>query len=296
MNTVTPLHAHHSAPVGAAQSIGDILVASGRLSSVDAARVLHHQLKDKLQFGDAALALKVLTKDDIDFALSKQFDYAYLSDQDTSLSPTLVAAYQPFSRVGENLRAVRSQLMLRWFNSEAIHKVLAVVSPGQGEGRSFIAANLAVVFAQQGQRTLLIDADLRAAPGHGQQALFKLDKSAGLSGILADRAGMEAVQLVGGLPGLAVLAAGAVPPNPQELLGRPHFGQLLLTIINQFDVILIDTPAGTEYADAEIIASRARAALMVARKNKSQLTDAARLTQRLQDSGVAMVGSVLNDA
>jgi protein-tyrosine kinase len=296
MNTVTSLHAHHSAPVGAARSIGDILVASGRLSSVDAARVLHHQQQDKLQFGDAALALKVLTKDDIDFALSKQFDYAYLSDQDTSLSPALVAAYQPFSRVGENLRAVRSQLMLRWFNSEAIHKVLAVVSPGQGEGRSFIAANLAVVFAQQGQRTLLIDADLRAAPGNGQQALFKLEKSAGLSGILADRAGMEAVQLVNGLPGLAVLAAGAVPPNPQELLGRPHFGQLLLTIINQFDVILIDTPAGTEYADAEIIASRARAALMVARKNKSQLSDAARLTQRLQDSGVAMVGSVLNDA
>jgi protein-tyrosine kinase len=296
MNTVTPLHAHHSTPVGAARSIGDILVASGRLSSVDAARVLQHQQQGKLQFGDAALALKVLTKDDIDFALSKQFDYAYLSDQDTSLSPSLVAAYQPFSRVGENLRAVRSQLMLRWFNSEAIHKVLAVVSPGQGEGRSFIAANLAVVFAQQGQRTLLIDADLRAAPGSGQQALFKLEKSAGLSGILADRAGMEAVQLVSGLPGLAVLAAGAVPPNPQELLGRPHFGQLLLTIIDQFDVILIDTPAGTEYADAEIIASRARAALMVARKNKSQLSDAARLTQRLQDSGVAMVGSVLNDA
>ena len=292
---VTRLHLHPSLATGAARAIGDILVASGRLRSQDAAQVLQHQQKSGLRFGDAAIALTVLTKADIDFALSQQFDYAYLSGQDTSLSPELVAAYQPFSRVGENLRAVRSQLMLRWFNNEAMHKVLAIVSPGKAEGRSFVLANLAVVFAQQGQRTLLIDADLRAAPGRGQQALFKLGKSAGLSGLLADRAGLEAVQSVPGLPGLAVLPAGAVPPNPQELLGRPHFGQLLLTLSNQFDVILIDTPAGDDYADAEIIASRAGAALMVARKNRSLAPDTAMLARRLQGNGVTLVGSVLND-
>ena len=67
---------------------------------------------------------------DIDFALSKQFDYSYLSPTDSSLSASLVAAYKPFSRVGENLRAVRSQLMLRWFNGDPLHKILAVVSAG----------------------------------------------------------------------------------------------------------------------------------------------------------------------
>ena len=121
----------------------------------------------------------MLSKDDIDFALSKQFDYSYLSDQDQSVSPELVAAYKPFSRVGENLRAVRSQLMLRWFNTDPARKVMAIVSPGNGEGRSFVAANLAIVFAQQGERTLLIDADMRSKPERGQQALFKLGKSAG---------------------------------------------------------------------------------------------------------------------
>lgn len=280
------------------QNMGDILVATGRLSPADAARIVQHQTNYKVQFGDAALALKVLTKDDIDFALSQQFDYAYLGDQDTSLSPRLVAAYQPFSRVGENLRAVRSQLMLRWLNAHA-QKVLAVVSPAAAEGRSFIAANLAVVFAQQGQRTLLIDADLRAPAGQGQQALFKLDKmakSAGLSGTLAGRAGFEAVQSIASLPGLAVLAAGAVPPNPQELLGRPHFGHMLQTLGEQFDVILIDTPAGGVYADAEIIAARAGAALMVARKNQTLVPQATLLAKRLQDNGVTLVGSVLNDA
>ncbi len=277
------------------KTIGDILVATGRLSQEDAVRIVERQRKDQVQFGEAALALKVLSKDDIDFALSKQFDYSYLSDQDQSVSPELVAAYKPFSRVGENLRAVRSQLMLRWFNTDPARKVMAIVSPGNGEGRSFVAANLAIVFAQQGERTLLIDADMRSKPERSQNSLFKLGKSAGLSAILANRAGLEVAQLIPGLPGLAVLPAGATPPNPQELLGRPAFGDLLRVASQQFDVIIIDTPAGAEFADAEVTAARAGAALLVARKDVSLVPHASQLARRLQDCGVAMVGSVLND-
>jgi receptor protein-tyrosine kinase len=291
MNQITPVTA-----IASSSSMGDILVAAGRLSPEDLQRILESQRRDKLPFGEAAIALRVLTKHDIDFALSKQFNYAYLSEGDNSLSAELVAAYKPFSRVGENLRAVRSQLMLRWFNGEPMHKVLAVVSPGRGEGRSFLAANLAIVFAQQGERTLLIDGDLRAKADAGQHALFKLSRGAGLSSILADRAGLEAAQLVPGLPGLAVLPAGAVPPNPQELLGRASFGQLLMAAADQFDVVLIDTPAGSDYADAEIIAARAGAALMVARQNQTLVPGTQALARRLQDGGVALVGSVLNDA
>ncbi|MCY7307456.1 MAG: chain length determinant protein tyrosine kinase EpsG [Rhodoferax sp.] len=292
MNTITDSMAIAAAPTGAARSIGDILVASGQLSADDAQRVLQRQQQDKSQFGDAALALKLLTKDDIAFALSKQFDYSYWSEQDTSRSPELVAAYKPFSKAGENLRAVRSQLMLRWFNTDPARKVLALVSPGKGEGRSFIAANLAIVFSQQGERTLLIDGNLRHARQH---ELFMLGKSAGLSGILADRAGLEAALDVPGLPRLKVLPAGAVPPNPQELLGRPAFGALLKAAAEQFDVVIIDTPAGSDFADAEIIASCAGAAAIVTRKNKSLLPNATLLARRLQDSGVVLVGSILND-
>lgn len=275
-----------------ARPIGDILVSTGRLSPEDAQRILERQKQDHSQFGDAAIALKLLKREDIDFALSKQFDYSYLAESDTSRSPELVAAYKPFSRIGENLRAVRSQLMLRWFNSDAGHKVVVMVSPGSGEGRSFIAANLAIVFSQQGQRTLLIDADLRQARQH---ELFGLGKSAGLSGILAERAGLEAALPVQGMDNLMVLPAGAVPPNPQELLGRPTFGKLLKAAAENFDVVIIDTPAGTDYADAEIIASAAGAAVVVSRKNKTATSDAALLARRLQDSGVVLVGSILND-
>jgi len=282
-------------PSGAARSIGSILVESGRLSSADADRISEHQQQHSLQFGDAAIALRLLSKADIDYALAKQFDYAYLNNQDNSLSAELVAAYKPFSKIGEDLRAVRSQLMLRWLNTDPTHKVIVVVSPGKGEGRSFIAANLAIVFAQQGQRTLLLDADLRAAPTEGQHSLFKLGKSTGLSGILADRAGLEAALPVPSLPGLTVLPVGAVPPNPQELLGRPEFRELLGKAAQQFDVIIIDTPAGGDFADAEIIAARAGAALMVARKNQSLMPTVALLARRLQEGGVTLVGSVLND-
>ena len=292
MTDATPLQENLAGPN---RFIGDILITTGRLSAQDAARILERQRQDNVQFGDAALALKILTREDIDFALSKQFDYAYLSEEDASLSPALVAAYKPFSRVGENLRAVRSQLVLRWFGADSARKVLAVVSPNKLEGRSFLAANLAIVFAQQGERTLLIDGDLRAAPGKNQHALFKLGKSAGLSGLLAGRAGLEAILPVPGLAGLMVLPAGTVPPNPQELLGREAFGSLLRTTSQQYDVIIIDTPAASACADAEIIASRAGAALIVARKNKSLVPQTTQLARRLQDSGVALVGSVLND-
>ncbi|NVO06719.1 MAG: chain length determinant protein tyrosine kinase EpsG [Rhodoferax sp.] len=275
-------------------SIGEILVASGRLSPENAARVVVQQRSHKQPFGDAAIALKLATREDVDYALARQFDYAYLQERDQTLSTQLVAAYQPFSRVGENLRAVRSQIMLRWFSANPLHKVLAVVSPGQGDGRSFIAANLAVVFSQQGERTLLIDADLRSPAGQGQAALFKLGSGLGLSSILAGRAGLEIAQAVPGLPGLSVLKAGAIPPNPQELLGRLAFMQMLSAASQEFDVVLIDTPCGADYADADIIASRAGAALMVARKNLSATPGIKQLAQRLQQCDVALLGSVLN--
>jgi receptor protein-tyrosine kinase len=279
----------------AARSIGDILVATGRLSQEDLIRILAQQSQNQIPFGEAAISMGLLDKHDIDFALNKQFDYAYLAEGDNRLSPELVAAFRPFSRVGENLRAIRSQLMLRWLTDEPARKILAVVSPGTAEGRSYVAANLSIVFAQAGQRTLLIDADLRATPARSQQSLFRLNQKAGLSSVLSNRSGLEVAQPVFCLPGLSVLPSGSVPPNPQELLGRAGFAQLLHKAVAQFDVILIDTPSGNTYADAEIIAARAGAALMVARKNHSLVHDTTQLAQRLQDSGVALVGSVLND-
>ncbi|QDQ29267.1 chain length determinant protein tyrosine kinase EpsG [Chitinimonas arctica] len=276
----------------AGRSIGAILADSGRLSLENAERILRLQKEQGKRFGDAAIELGLLTEDDIRFALSRQFDYPYLSAGDNSLSQELVAAYKPFSKTVEQLRALRSQLMLRWFDTESQRKSLAVVSPGHGEGRSFIAANLAIVFSQLGERTLLIDADLRSPRQH---MLFKLGNNAGLSDMLAGRVGSQAIVRVPSLLGLSILPAGAVPPNPQELLGRQGFTDVLESLCRHFDVVILDTPAGSEYADTQTLAVRAGAALMVTRKNESTVADVVQLARSLQQSGASLVGSVLND-
>ena len=155
-----------------------------------------------------------------------------------------------------------------------------------------MAANLAIVFSQLGERTLLIDADLRTPRQH---ELFNLGRGAGLSDLLAGRANAQAVVRITSLVDLSVLPAGAVPPNPQELLGRPAFAELLRSSNSYYDVVIIDTPAAKEYADAQTVAARAGAALMLARKNQSSMSDIAELSQNVQHSGATIVGSVLND-
>lgn len=277
---------------GAGRAIGTILVDAGRLAQDDAELILQFQRQRGARFGDAGLALGLLSEDDVRFALSVQFGYPYLS-RDSTMSRELVAAYEPASRPVEQLRALRSQLMLRWFGTGVDRRGLAIVSASPMEGRSYIAANLAIVFSQLGERTLLIDADMRAPRQH---QLFNLGKKAGLSDMLAGRAGPEAVVGVPALQDLSVLPAGAIPPNPQELLGRQEFSKLLQSLGEDFSVIIIDTPSAGECADAHTVAVRAGAALMVARQNRSSVRQMAKFTQGLREFGVTLVGSVLNDA
>jgi protein-tyrosine kinase len=287
-------HIYPKTTVGAGShsSIGTILVDSGRLSAENAERILRLQIEQGKRFGDVGIKLGVLTEEDIRFALSRQFDYLYLPQSDTSLNHDLVAAYEPFSPVVEKLRALRGQLMLRWFNADTRRNAIAVVSPGENEGRSYIAANLAVVFSQLGERTLLIDADLRNPRQH---KLFKLGQGGGLSGMLAGRSGTEAIARISQLPGLWVLPSGAVPPNPQELIGRPVFAELLQSLIQDFDIVVVDTPAAGIYAEALTIAVGVSSALLLARKNQSSMEDVATLGRSLGQTRTTLVGSVLND-
>jgi receptor protein-tyrosine kinase len=280
-------------PVEAGErTIGAILVGAGALSRQDVQRIAERQREKGGRFGEAGKALGLLEQRDIDFALSRQFDYPYLGRGDSRVSQSLVAAYQPASPQVEALRALRSELMLHWFNADRAHKSLAIVSEARGEGRSYIAANLAVVLAQLGGRTLLIDADLRRPAQH---ALFGLENRVGLSALLSGRAGAEAVQRVPGLGSLSVLPSGVAPPNPQELLARPSFGVLLERLAEHLDFIVIDTPPAAESADAQTVAVRARAALFVVRKNHSRLWRLQAIAESVARSRTAILGAVLND-
>jgi len=273
------------------RSIGEILVSIGRLSPDDVARIFVEQKKRGIHFGDAAIALGLATEEDVRFALSHQFRYPYLQRGESKVSEKVVAAYDPFSPQVEALRAVRSQLMLRWIGTGAGNKALAIVSPGRGEGRSWLSANLAVVFSQLGARTLLVDADLRHPTQH---RLFGIDNRSGLSSILGGRATSNVVFRIQSLLDLSILPSGPVPPNPQELLARPLLGRMLLQLGNSFDVILIDTPPASEYAESMAIAARAGGALVVSRQNQTRIQSLNEVLSHLGDAGATVIGSVLN--
>ena len=273
------------------RSIGAILIDSGRLTPEDAERILHKQREDGLRFGEAAIKLGLLTEQDIQFALARQFDYPYLIPGESNVSAELVAAYQPFSRQVEALRALRSQLLLRWFNGDPGRRALSVVSAGRKEGRSYLAANLAVVFSQLGERTLLVDADLRNPRQH---ALFGLSNRVGLSQMITGRATETAIERVPALMDLSVITAGSAPPNPQELLSRVSFSNMLGSLATRYDVIIVDTPAAEIGADAQTVAVRTRGALLVARQNSSYIGDIQDLSDSLHHATAAVVGVVMN--
>lgn len=278
--------------IGSGSFIGAILVSAGRLSEESVDRILEAQVEQGKRFGETAINLGFLSEDDISFALSRQFNNLYLPAGDNTLGHHLITAYKPFSPVVEHLRGLRGQLMLRWFDADSDRNLLAIVSPGVGEGRSFIAANLAIVFSQLGKSTLLVDANLREPR---QQEFFKVGTGGGLSGYLAGRTGLESIVRIPSILGLSVLPAGAVPPNPQELIGRPVFADLLQSLGCEYDIVIVDTPSGSEYAEAQIIAAETSGALIVVRKNYTSVPRTVELARRLEQTGVPLVGSVLND-
>jgi protein-tyrosine kinase len=275
------------------RSIGAILIDAGRLSPTDAERIAKYQQQVELRFGEAGVELGLLNEADVLYALSLQFDYPFIQPGGSRpISPEVVAAYKPFSPEGERMRALRSQLQLRWFAEAGRDSALAVVSGARSEGRSHLAANLAVTFAQLGQRTLLIDGNLRSPRQH---SLFKVENQVGLSSLLAGRMQDQVVTFVHGIPGLAILPAGPTPPNPAELLSRPAFSRILEQSKSSFDIVLIDTPAFDSGVDAALLARATGAALAIARNHVTRTVSFTNVVGHLNDSGVHLVGSVLVD-
>lgn len=245
-------------------NIGKLLLDLGKIKPEDAERVLRLQKEEGIRFGDAAQRLGLISDADIMQVLSLQFDYPYLQLDQCAFSKDLIAAYQPFSSQVEALRALRSQLILRWFNEK--NKALAVISVTPGDGGSHLAANLAVVFSQLGEKTLLIDANLREPVQH---KIFNLTESRGLSDILAGRSAPDIATKIESFVDLTVLGAGTTPPNPQELLNRSNFTDFMRQAVAGYDAVIVDTAPAAETSDALAVASRCGGAILVARLNQT---------------------------
>ncbi len=197
---------------------------------------------------------------------------------------------EPRGGGAEALRAVRTKLIFSEEYSKL--KTLLVTSTVEGEGKSTMAANLAVAFAQQGVRVLLVDSDMRRANLH---QIFGLKRSPGLSALLEGQAGITDVVQPTQISNLSLIAAGAVPINPAELLGGAGVQDLLAKLAADFDLVLLDSPPLLAVADASILGALTDGVLMVVRAGRAEREAISTARDLLEDVGATMVAAVLND-
>lgn len=272
--------------------LGQILIKQGKLSQRSLKEVLYYAKKNRMRFGDAAIKLKRIDQKDLDQAIAEQFDFHYLQQGESGYSKSLVAAFDPFSKRGQALRHLRLQLSRGW--EPGTQRTLAVVAARKGQGCSYLAANLAVVYSQTGHRTLLIDANLADSSQH---ELFGVPNDTGLSAALAGRSSFGApVRKLKAFRNLCLMPAGAAPPNAGELLSREEFADILPRLTQLFDMIIIDTPPASENSGAEIVAGLCEKAVVVLKRNKTSMSDANATIQLVRSSGATIAGTVMAES
>lgn len=198
----------------------------------------------------------------------------------------------PKSFTGEALKNIRTMIGFSAAGKE--QKVLLVTSTGQGEGKTFMAMSLAMVFAQLGEKVLLIEGDLRRPNLHRR---FQLSREQGLSHFLAhSQTAEEAAALVkpSGIPNLDVLPCGKIPPNPSELLSTPRTAALVAWARQRYDRVLIDGTPIFPITDALLWGHHAQAALFVVKFGGTNANLAARAVQKLREGGLPLNGAVVN--
>jgi succinoglycan biosynthesis transport protein ExoP len=200
----------------------------------------------------------------------------------------LVVIDEPDSPQAEAYRRLRTNL--RPVTIDDGRHSLLVTSAVPGEGKTLIAANLACAFAQAGHRAILVDGDLRRSQ---LTRMLGLDPTPGLSELLAGDTADDALRREHDLP-LEVLAGGASPPNPSELLDSDRFETLLGALTRRAEIVIIDSPALLPVSDAAVMARSVAAVLMVARVSSTRAEQLDIAADSLRAVGKQAIGAVLN--
>ena len=270
--------------------LGELLQHDGTLTEQDVRDIMAAQRLAGERFGEVASRLGLVEEQEVQHALARQAEFPLAVPGESTLSPELITAYQPASARAEELRTLRSELGLRWFGKG--HRALAIIESRPGDGGGALAANLAVAFAQLGERTLLIDGNLRAP---SQQELFGLTSDVGLAEFIRGRETLESATVkVPGFSCLSVMFSGALPPNPQELLGHVSFSYLMETVTVKFGVVIVATPPMLQCADAQLICARTGGAVLATRRHDTKLADVVRIKSLLAAAGVTLLGAVVD--
>ncbi len=202
----------------------------------------------------------------------------------------LISQAAPDDPTSEAYRALRTNVTFVSAEQRSLH-VIAVTSPGPGEGKSTTAANLAITLAQKGARVLLADADLRRPLVH---RAFNLVQEPGLTDVLVGAATPHEAVRSGVLPNLDVLPGGALPPNPSELLGSEAMHRVLAELRSRYDFLVFDTPPALAVTDATVLGTSADAVILVLRAGETEEGAAQRAVELFRRVQARVAGAVLN--
>jgi capsular exopolysaccharide synthesis family protein len=211
-------------------------------------------------------------------------------DRRARKAPLLIGPAKESART-EAFRKLRTNLRGRQLTDDA--SVIVVTSSVYGEGKSLTAANLALTCAYGGQRVLLVDADLRRPR---VTDYWGLKPSIGLVDVLAGRADVDDCLYPGGLEHLTLLSGGHSPSDPGQVIGSPKMRDLLTSLRNRFDAIVIDTPPLLPVTDAALATSQADGAILVVRYGKTRLAQVISAADALESAGARLIGCVVNMA
>ncbi|MEW5322184.1 CpsD/CapB family tyrosine-protein kinase [Geobacillus thermoleovorans] len=202
---------------------------------------------------------------------------------------SLIAFDDPKSLISEQYRTIRTNIEFSFIDEPL--RSLMVTSSAPSEGKSTTAANLAVVFAQQGKKVLLVDADLRKPTVH---YTFRLNNYAGLTSVLTSASSLSSTLQGTAVENLTVLTAGPIPPNPAELLSSRIMDRLLHELQEMYDLVLFDTPPVLAVTDAQILANKCDGTVLVVASGKTEIAAAAKAKELLEAANAKLVGVVLN--
>jgi capsular exopolysaccharide synthesis family protein len=197
----------------------------------------------------------------------------------------------PKISIAEDYRTVRTAILFS--KSDHAARTLAFTSTSPQEGKSATLANMAISFAQLGERVLAIDADLRKPRLH---KVFQVRNLSGLSGFLTGRAVLDDAIQKTAIDNLWILPSGPHPPNPAELLNSRKMRELMATLKEQFDIILIDTPPVLAVIDPVIVSSICDGTLLVVRSSKTTRKPLLKTIGELRKAKAVIIGVIFNDA
>lgn len=194
------------------------------------------------------------------------------------------------SPISEAFRTLRTNIQFASVDKEI--KTIMITSSGPSEGKSTIAANLAVVMAQVGKKTLLVDADMRKPTVHHT---FHILNREGLTTALSGQKEVNQLVKKTEIENLDILSSGPIPPNPAELLGSKSMSRQIEEISTQYDIVLFDTPPIIAVADAQILASQLDGVLLVINSGKTNQDMAVKAKVLLDNVKAKILGCVLNN-